>query len=343
MKNSQKLRVAVIGCGVIGPFHADCFKRNKEAELVCVCDLSAKKARETAAKFNAPWWTTDANEVFLSPSVDAVSICTDHASHAALAIAALKAGKHVLCEKCLAVSKPDLAKMLKAASARPDLVNAAVFQHRFEALPREIKSIIDEGLIGSLSSASGSLNCRRPNGYYSSSSWRGTLKGEGGSVMINQAIHFFDLLLWITGGGVDICGFKANRNHPKIETEDTAAASIKLANGALATFSASNATSKSWRYNLSLFGTEGAIAVTDDKTTLISFADKKLQTSVEKRLAKAEKAGSIARGKPYYGCGHQAQIDDFVNAALHGMRPFVSFEDAAKTAELLFKFYKSAK
>lgn len=343
MNHPRKLRVAVIGCGVIGPFHADCFKRSKEAELVCVCDLSAKKARETAAKFGVPWWTTKSDEVFASPSVDAVSICTDHASHAALAIAAFKAGKHVLCEKCLAVSRSDLAKMLKAAAARPDLVNAAVFQHRFESLPREIKAVIDEGLLGKLSSASGSLNCRRPAEYYSGSYWRGTLKGEGGSVMINQSIHFFDLLLWITGGGVDICGFKANRNHPKIETEDTAAASIRLANGALATFAASNATSKSWRYSLSFFGTDGAIAVMDDKATLVSFADKKLQASVEKRLAKAEKAGRIARGKPYYGCGHQAQIDDFVKAALHGERPFVTFEDAAMTASLLFKFYKSAK
>ena len=125
MPTPRKVRVAVIGCGVISELHLRCFAHNPQARVAAVCDLVPERA-ERAARERAPGarWTTKSAEIFADPSIDAVSICTDHASHARLACAALAAGKHVLCEKSLARTAADLRRMLAAAEAHPKLVAA---------------------------------------------------------------------------------------------------------------------------------------------------------------------------------------------------------------------------
>ena len=256
MPSAKKVRVAVIGCGVISELHLRCYAHNPAAKVVAVCDLIPERARR-AAEERAPGarWTTKAAEIFAAPDVDAVSICTDHASHAALACAALAAGKHVLCEKSLARTSGDLARMLAAAEARPDLVAAGVFQHRFEPLPRVLRDLVAEGAFGRLLTATGSLHCFRGNGYFEKDAWRGTKAGEGGSVLINQSIHYFDLLLWIAGGAETVRAWSANLGHEGvIETEDTVALALRFRNGALGSFVATNASQRGWDSELAFHG-----------------------------------------------------------------------------------------
>ena len=342
----RKVRVAVIGCGVISELHLRCFAHNPDADVVAVCDLVPERAA-AAARDRAPGarWTTDAAEVFAAPDVDAVSICTDHASHASLACAALAAGKHVLCEKSLARTSRDLAKMLAAAEARPDLVAAGVFQHRFEPLPRVVRQLLAEGAFGRLLTATGSLHCFRSADYFRKDAWRGTKAGEGGSVLINQAIHYFDLLLWIAGGAESARAFSANLGHEGvIETEDTISVALRLAGGAVGSFVATSASDLDWASELSFHGTRGSITLRNDALAAVSASDPAAEAVIRGKLDKAvERAASIfPKGKGYYGSGHQAQIDDFVRAVRTSSRPFVTFADAAATDALVFAAYASA-
>ena len=345
MPPSPKVRVAVIGCGVISELHLRCYAHNPAAKVVAVCDLLPERARAAAERAPGARWTTRAAEVFADPEVDAVSICTDHASHAALACAALAAGKHVLCEKSLARTAADLRRMLAAAAARPELVAAGVFQHRFEPLPRVLRDLVAEGAFGRLLTASGSLHCFRGDDYFRKDAWRGTLRGEGGSALINQSIHYFDLLLWIAGGADAARAFSANLGHEGvIETEDTISVALRLRNGAVGSFVATNASHLRWRSALSFQGTAGGAEVRDDALASLELADKAAERRVRARIDRALAAAGRAfpKGKDYYGPGHQAQIDDFVRAVRTGSRPYVTFADAAESDALVFAAYASA-
>ena len=346
MPSRKKIRVAVIGCGVISELHLRCFAHNPDAEVVAVCDLVPERA-ERAARERAPGarWTTRAAELFAAPDVDAVSICTDHASHARLACATLAAGKHVLCEKSLARTAGDLRRMLAAAAARPDLVASGVFQHRFEPLPRVLRDLVAEGAFGRLVTATGSLHTFRGDDYYRKDAWRGTKKGEGGSVLINQSIHYFDLLLWIAGGADGARAWSANLGHRgSIETEDTIAVALRFRNGGVGSFVATCAGIPQWKSVLSFQGTAGSAEMRDDGLASLVLADKAAEKKVRARIEKALAAGAalFPKGKDYYGPGHQAQIDDFVRAVRTGTRPFVTFADAADSDALVFAAYASA-
>lgn len=342
-----KTRVAVIGCGVIGPLHLTCYAAVRGVEIASVCDLREDRAREAAGRFGAAKWTTRAAEVFADPEVDAVSICTDHASHAALACAALAAGKHVLCEKSLARTSSDLRKMLAAAAAHPELVAAGVFQHRFEPVPNAVRKLVSDGALGRLLLATGALACHRSNEYYRGDAWRGTIRWEGGSALINQAIHYFDLLLWMAGGADGAAAFSANIAHRGvIETEDTIGIAVRLRCGAVGTFAATTGAAQDWSNSLRFIGTKGTVELRGDKLFAIDFpgddrAAARVRTAIEKAVAAAEKAAAH-KGKEYYGTGHMAQIADFVRAVRTGTRPFVTFADAAETDALVFEAYKSA-
>ena len=346
MKQKRNVRVAVIGCGIISELHLKCLAHNPHAEVAAVCDLLPERA-ESAARNRAPGarWTTRAADIFAAPDIDAVTICTDHASHAALACAALAAGKHVLCEKCLAVNAAGLRRMLAAAKAHPELVAAGVFQHRFEPLPRILRELVAEGAFGRLLTATGSLHTFRGNDYFAHDAWRGTKRGEGGSVLINQSIHYFDLLLWIAGGATSARAFAANLGHQGvIETEDTISVALSMRDGAVGSFVATSAGISQWRSVLSFQGTKGSVEMRDDQLASLVVPDKTAERRIRARIDKAMEAGSslFAKGRAYYGPGHQAQIDDFIHAIRTGGRPYVTFADAAESAKMVYAAYASA-
>ncbi len=342
MKN---VRVGVIGCGVIAPSHIESYLGAADTEVAVLCDIVEEKAKMLASKYGIAKYTRSAQEVFSDPEIDAVSICTDHASHAGLAAAAIEAGKSVLCEKCLAASLPQLYKMLSVSAAHPGVAASGVFQHRFDPLLREVHDIVAEGLLGRLLTAEARLVCKRTDDYYKADAWRGTWAGEGGSVLINQAIHFIDQIIWTAGGvaaGGRACGVAANfGHHGVIETDDTAAAYIPLAGGAIGVVQATAASFEHWMYTLSYSGTEGFIEIRDDKPLEVRFADSARREEVARRLDGAlEKPSEGGVGKAYYGGGHPAQIADFVDAVRTGRRPYVTFADAAVTARAVLEIYE---
>ena len=114
----EKVRIGIVGCGSIACHrHLPEYAMQKNVEIVAVCDIEPKRAEEMANKYQAKAYT-DFNDMFLNPNIDAVSVCTPNSFHAPISIAALEAGKHVLCEKPMATSREEAEAMIQAAKKK---------------------------------------------------------------------------------------------------------------------------------------------------------------------------------------------------------------------------------
>ena len=333
------IRVGIVGCGVIAPTHAACYRRQPYVQLTWACDLEITKAEKLARDYGIPRVTADVRQMLEAPDIDLVSICTDHASHAPIACAALAAGRHVVCEKALAHSTEGLDAMLRAGDEHPGLVFAGIFQHRHEPLNQRIRGLIREGALGTLLTAGMQMRCWRGADYYRGDAWRGTWSREGGAVLINQAIHYIDLLQWMAGGVRTVSGTYANLAHQDcMETEDVASATLGFACGAVGTIEATCASHIDWEPSLQFHGTEGSIELRNDRPVKLSFRDPAVAARVAAEFdactAEAERLG-----KTYYGGGHAAQIADVLAAIRGGGAPFVTARAAAETADLVLAIY----
>ena len=338
----KKIRVAIVGCGIVAPAHAESYKRLEGVELACACDLDASRAKAFAEKFGFSSHCTDVNQVFADASIDAVSLCTGHATHAALAVSALEHGKHLLCEKPLCSNREGMDRMVAAHERFPNLAFGGVFQHRFDSSIRYVKKLMDEGSFGTVLACGAHIRCRRGPEYYRGSDWRGTWAGEGGSVTINQAIHSIDSLVWIMGGVQAVCGAFANHQLAGvIETEDTAVAALRFGCGALGTIESTSSSNIVWENTLFFHGTEGALEMREGHGIKVSFLTPEKTAAVKAGLAESHDPQLINAGKRYYGKSHPAQIADFIAAIREGRQPLVSPVSARHTVDVVLAIYQS--
>ncbi len=334
------IKCAVIGCGVISGTHISGFQKLDGVEVVKVCDLIRKRAKEKAEKFNIPEYCTDYREILQDDRIDAVSICTDHASHAQIFIDAVNAGKHVICEKVPGRTPEDLEAMVSAAESRKDLVITGIFQHRFAPGNIALKKLVEEGKFGKLLFVNLNFNCLRTREYYEKDPWRGTIAGEGGGVLINQAIHFLDQLRFLFGNVKQLVSRCANLGHHGIiETEDTANFIAEFENGLMINVSATNASSARWRSSLCISGDKVLAEFIDEKLAGLQCSDEALEKDI--RAALEEKSDEKVIGKSYYGVGHTAQLADFTDAIREKRPAKVAFADAANSAAFVQCVYKS--
>jgi predicted dehydrogenase/dTDP-4-amino-4,6-dideoxygalactose transaminase len=226
--NSKRLRVGVIGLGAMGQEHARVIAANPLMSLTAVTDVQST-ARKVASDYGATWYDT-AEELIESGHIDAVVIATPHWQHADLAIKALNAGLHVLCEKPLSVTVAQSDEILKTAAGSRGTF-AVVHQKRFEPAYLYVKQLLDSGALGALYRCSMVESAWRSETYYRSSPWRGTWKGEGGGVLLNQAPHILDRYAWLCGMPETVTA-RCDTSLHDIEVEDTASAILHHANGA---------------------------------------------------------------------------------------------------------------
>lgn len=340
---SKPLRVGIIGCGVIAPTHIESFNAIDGVEVAWVCDVVADRAKAVAERYSVAHHTTDVQQMLADEPLDIVSVCTDHASHAELTAAALDAGKHVLCEKCLAATSQQLDLMLAAAARHPQLKCAGVFQHRFDPINRRLRELIASGDLGDILTASARLRCYRSPEYYGDG-WHGTWAKEGGSVLINQAIHFLDTIQWVAGGVESINAMHANLGHDGvIETEDTLVASLRYRAGMLGTFEATSASHINWSYKLAIYGTLGTVELRNDRIHRLGCKDDQQEERLRGKLESVEPVEGVSGAAEHYGKGHLAQVRDFVAAVRDDRPPFVTVQSAAQTARLVFAAYDSAR
>ncbi len=180
----------------MGGNHARMFSRLPEVELVAVADVNPDTTQKVASETGARGFS-DAGEM-LSSGVEAVLIATPHPFHPAVAMEAATRGIHVLSEKPLAVSVSQADAMI-AACDEASVLLGVMFQQRTEGVRRAMKAMLDGGELGQLHRISMTAPWYRTQAYYDSGAWRGTWKGEGGGILMNQAPHSLDQFVWLMG------------------------------------------------------------------------------------------------------------------------------------------------
>ncbi|HWB60334.1 MAG TPA: DegT/DnrJ/EryC1/StrS family aminotransferase [Chthoniobacteraceae bacterium] len=270
---TKTVRFGIIGFGGMGREHASVLSKLEGAKLVGVTDQQSS-AQAAAAEFNCAWYDS-AVKLISSGDVDAVVIATPHWLHPELSIAALKAGVHVICEKPLTVTIGQSDAVLEAA-AKSDRLFAVVHQNRFHPAYRKVKEIMESGELGPLHRAVIVESYWRTAAYFKSSPWRGTWKGEGGGVLLNQAPHVLDRYAWLCGMPASLMAFCDTTLHT-IEVEDTASAVLRHANGAHGHLHIST-TEEPHVSRVSISCDQGRIIVENDRVTVT-----KLEKSISDR------------------------------------------------------------
>jgi predicted dehydrogenase len=234
----QKGRVALLGYGKVAALHAQALKNSANGELVAVCGRNAVRRGEFASRWGIQSRET-AEEAVQKDKIDAVIVSVPHPEHCETAIGALKAGCHVLVEKPMALNTVQCKRMIAEAEISGRLLSV-VSQRRYFPACLRMKRAIEDGKIGSPALAQLTILGWRDEAYYKSDPWRGKWGSEGGGILINQAPHQIDLMLWFMGGFEEVTGFWGNINHPYIEVEDSAVAAIRFANGGMGSVLVSN-------------------------------------------------------------------------------------------------------
>ena len=225
------IRVAILGAG-IGAEHLAGYRALPETfEVAAIGDLDAARAKAIAGEIPV---VTDAQHVMNDPAIDLIDICLPPHLHVPMTLQALQAGKSVICEKPLATSLAEI-DALEAAEAQAAGNVFPVFQYRFGRAMAQLQALDAAGLLGQPQIASLETHWARRADYYAVP-WRGTWEGERGGAIVGHAIHAHDLLRCLFGEVAHVCAQLATRINP-IETEDCAALSLQMANGALATSS----------------------------------------------------------------------------------------------------------
>jgi predicted dehydrogenase len=187
------------------------------------------------------------------------------------------------------------------------------------------------------------FRCTRSRGYYASGPWRGRWDGEGGALLINQAIHTFDLVNWFCGAPVAVAGTVERRLlGDAIECEDWVKARVRYAGGAEAEILAANDQVTGWQTDISVHGTRGSFALgAGYALTQLAHPSQVVQSEL-RALDRIRDEVVRLSGKSEYGDHHALQIADVVGSIISGRRPRVTIADAAPTTHAVLGIYASS-
>lgn len=308
---------AIVGCGRVAPSHADAFSRLDDVKIKYACDIRPDVAREFQTRYpEIQRATASLEEILGDPEVDSLSLATPHDLHYSMARQAREAGKHVLIEKPFGRNTEE-AFGLAALAREPGPIVQPVAQHRYDPLVQLLAGAVLDGALGQLHLVRGHLECFRPPEYYGESDWRGRWEREGGSVLINQAYHVLDMMLWLAGPVATVSAEMDTVSYKSVmETEDTLTASFKLDQGGLGGLTISGSAGSQWNSYIECVGDKGVVAFDigyPNALHRLQLEDRKLGFQLRKAikgLADSQEAPPSALG--YYGTSHRRQCADLV-------------------------------
>ena len=332
----------IIGCGMISRFHAKAVADIRGAKVVACQDAFPSAADKLATELGCTAYH-DLEALLADPDVDVVTICTPSGLHMEPAIAAAKAGKHIIVEKPLDITLKRCDAMIDAAK-KAGVVLSTIFPSRFHESSQLVKQAIDKGRFGRLTMGDAYVKWFRTQEYYDSGAWRGTWKLDGGGALMNQAVHSVDLLLWFMGPAVEVSAYTATLAHHLIEVEDVAVATVRFANGALGVIEASTATWPGELKRLEISGDGGSAIVREEDLAVWKFAkETKADEAIRQKMASRTQTGGGAADPKAIGYhGHMLQFQNVLAAIKKGKQPLIDGPEGRKAVELILAIYKSA-
>jgi predicted dehydrogenase len=343
----DKLKIGVIGAGSISAMHLDAYADTPEAEIVAICDMNRGRAEEKAAKYSIPHVYTDVRELLANPDVEAVSICTWNNTHSEFSIAALEAGKHVLCEKPLCQTVEQALKVEEAVR-RSGKTFQVGFVRRYGQTTQILRRFIEAGDLGDIYYAKASYLRRlgNPGGWFSDK------ERSGGGPLIDIGVHAIDLCWYlmgrpkvksVSGNTYYKLGNRANVQHlsfykaadydaAKNDVEDMANALIRFENGASLFVDVSfTLHAVKNEMSISIHGTKGGAQV-----------EPELQIATEKHDLMLNLLPQADRLSFDFEAGFRSEIRHFVGSCLGRHATLSPVEDGVEMMKILCAVYESA-
>lgn len=348
----MSVRFGIIGCGAIGPTHAEAISQIEGAELAGVCDVVGERASKLGDKFGVPAFTR------LDPLLkrcDAVCVCVPSGNHSQIGVRAARAGKHVVCEKPVDVNLRNARKLIETCRGA-GVKLTVISQHRFAKDIQKVREAAQNGGLGNLIMGEMYTSWYRTQAYYDSGAWRGTWKLDGGGCLMNQGVHYVDMLQWIMGGVRSVQALMRTCAH-KIEVEDVAYALVEFKNGAVGMIHGSTSSYPGFAERLEIRGLYGTAILEGDRVKAWHVdPDAPADTSpYGKGVLKqptpslhthdpAEAAGTGASDPTaIWGEQHRLQLADFTDAIRSGREPFITGEMALEPLKVILAVYRSAR
>jgi predicted dehydrogenase len=336
----------IVGTGTIAAMHADAIAALPSARLAAVTDVDASAAAAFAASRGTAA-ERDLDALLARSDVDVVCVCVPSGQHAEVGLRAVKAGKHLAVEKPVDVTL-EAADRLIGAARDAGVALTVISQHRFDAGLIEARRLIDEGALGRLVLGEASTKWYRSQAYYDSAAWRGTWAMDGGS-LLNQGVHYVDLLRWCMGPVAEVTAVCTTQAH-QIEAEDTSLAIVRFTSGAVGTIMSSTAAFPGFPQRLEITGTAGTVIVEDGQITRRALAADRGQAAPAEPAAgpagtaAADLAGTAAADPTALEvASHAAQLADLLAAVDSGGEPAVTGRDGRNALEIICAVYESSR
>jgi UDP-N-acetyl-2-amino-2-deoxyglucuronate dehydrogenase len=344
----------IVGCGVIAATHAEAIGAIGGARLVAVTDPDAARAAAFSGSRGCAA-EPDLAALVSREDIEVICVCVPSGLHAEVGVEAAGAGKHLVIEKPMDVSL-EAADRLIAAARGAGVQLTVISQHRFDSGPAELRRLLDRNALGRLVLGEAATKWHRTQEYYDSAAWRGTWALDGGS-LLNQGIHYVDLLHWCMGPVADVTAKFATRAH-RVETEDIAVAVLTFASGALGTIVTSTAACPGSAQRLEITGTEGTVVIEDGQITRRALAIERPESAgnaaadpgatdpaaaATDPAAATDDPAAAANAAAIGASAHAAQVADLLVAIEEGREPSVTGRDGRAALELACAVYESAR
>jgi len=335
MTDAAQVRVAVVGCGRISRNHFDAIEKIDGLALAAVCDIVGERAQAAGQRYGVPSFES-LDEMLASVRSDVVALCTPSGLHPKHGILAARAGKHVVCEKPMAISLESADELV----AECDAAGVQLFvvkQNRLNPAIQLLKRAVDRERFGRIYVANTTVRWTRPQDYYDQAPWRGTWEFDGGAIM-NQASHYVDLIQWLLGPVESVMAKTATLAR-RIETEDTGVAVLRFRSGALGVIEVTMLTyPRNLEGSITILGEKGTVKVGGTAVNRVehwTFAD----YDDDDKLVE-----SASTNPPtVYGFGHEGYYRN-VLAVLQGeAKAETDGRAGRKSLELILGIYESAK
>jgi len=334
----REFKVGIIGCGNIFPMHAQSLVNIPRITIQAVCDIKIARAKKAGAQYNCEFYT-DYRKMLGEKEFDAIHILTPHYLHPSMIIDAAKSKIHVLCEKPIAIEPKDADKAIKTCE-KNKVKLGIISQNRYNPGSQLVKKNLLNGNLGKIKAAKLIVSYHKPDSYYRKSDWKGTWDKEGGGVLIDQSIHFIDVLRWFINDKVDYVEANiANRMHKFIKVEDLAEGVIRFKKGAYICFCLTNYYSYDDDTEIELDCEKGRVNISKDSARIGFYNGKSLKAN-----PKPGEYIDYGKGiKDYWGFCHWVQIKNFYKALADNKEPEINGIEGKKTLEIVYNIYKSAK
>ena len=334
----EKVRIGMIGCGSFGNCHLLGLQNIPAAEIAALCDVDEEVMKERAEKYNvdAKDCYTDYKDLLARDDIDAVSLALPDQVHREIAVAAMRAGKHVFCEKPMALSNADC-KAMREVEMETGVKFMIGQVCRYTPSFKRVKELMDAGAIGDLVMIESEY--AHDYGPSASKGWRMT---EERHIVIGGGCHAIDLIRWLAGDPEEVFGFANHVFQPTWATDDTVMAVMKMPNGVIGKVMVSSGVRRSYSMRTVVYGTKGTFVV-DNKSNTFSYFEREVNGEKERFPGNAWENVEQKIAIKVDDHNVKAELEEFCDCLINDKPIVTNSKEGANTVALCTAIVESTK